>query len=653
MLALLVPTAWLFDVQLGLAIDVENHAMRSVGTAEAAVEAKRTAAFGRSETVVVAFEPATDTAVSAAGIETDLDFLLAQVRALPGVSELRPWPNRTAGARIYTLTVNPPRGEYAPVVEGLDALLRRETPPSLRVAISGLPLGEIAIAREVQAEQKRIAPLIALGLIALLFLYYRHAGLVLAILAPAGIGIVWTGGIFALTGRELDPISVLLTPVLMTVGVASGVHWIEAYLEELTAGSVPHAAARRAVDGLRVPAMLAALTTVVGFLSLSFNTIPAVVDFGVFAALGVGMTYWIATIATPALLRLFAARIAPERLARRGTVAARVGHVGAAWIARHARAVRIVAVVITACALASWTRIGVDNDPQRVLPESHIFRRDTAQIARDLGGADEFAVLVPKDSVAADPTQLGLLAASILQLDGVAGPAGPPLVAATGERLARFLLRPAGSSVRERLFDEVESHARALGAGDLRATGSSVQVARDSGRLIRGSLIGLGVSMSVLFVIFWIAFRSFRFAWIAMVPNLVPCTIVYGALALAGRPLSLSTAMISSVLLGLIVDDTIHLMHRYRERRAAGEELRPAIEHVLQHSGRAVVITSVTLCFGFSLTMFGSLSTTFEFGGLAAATIVVAAISDLILLPAILARSEPASARVPEISHGV
>lgn len=627
--------------------------MRSVGTAEAAVEAGRTAAFGRNEVVVVAFETLEVGSETLRDVEAELAPVLAKVRGLPGVVDLRRTSMRASSTRVYTLGIDAPSGDFAPIVEELDALLRREVPPSLHVAISGQPVGEIAIAREVQAEQKRIAPLIGLGLAALLFLYYRHAGLVLTILAPAGIGIVWTGGVFALTGRELDPISVLLHPVLMTVGVASGVHWIEAYLEELSTGRAPHEAAARAVDGLRVPAMLAALTTVVGFLSLSFNTIPAVVDFGVFAALGVGLTYWVATIATPSLLRLFAARVSHIRLARRGKIAERLGRFGAGWIARNARGVRLASLAISVCALAAWTQIGVDNDPQRVLPESHIFRRDTAQIARDIGGADEFALLVPKGDVAADPTQSALLAASVLQLDGVAGPAGPPLVAASGERLARFLLRPAGSSVRERLFDTVELRARAVGADGVRASGSSVQVARDSGRLIRASLVGLSISMSVLFVIFWIAFRSFRLAWIAMLPNLVPCIVVYGALALAGRPLSLSTAMISSVLLGLIVDDTIHLMHRYRERRAAGDGSRAAVEHILEHSGRAVMITSVTLCFGFSLTMFGRLSTTFEFGGLAAATIAIAAVADLILLPAILLRSERAPAPEPGGFHAV
>jgi predicted RND superfamily exporter protein len=654
LVALLIPTAWLFLAQLGLSIDVENHAMRSVGTPEAAVEAQRTASFGRGETVVVAFEPSRERAGGAdraAPDPAELAAVLARGAKIPGVSPARAAAERDGSARVYTFAVDAPVGAWAPAVEALEATLRSGTPAGWRVAISGQALGESAIAREVQAEQKRIAPLIALGLIALLFVYYRHAGLVFAILAPAGIGIVWTVGVFALAGRQLDPISVLLQPVLMIVGVASGVHWIEAYLEELSTGRAPHDAARHAVHGLRVPAMLAALTTVVGFLALCLNTIPAVVDFGVFAALGVGMTYWIASATTPSLLRLAASRVDPKVIARRGSIAGPWGRRGAEWIGRNAGAIRIVALLIAIGSLAAWTRIRVDNDPQRVLPESHVFRRDTADIARVIGGSDGFAFLVPKDSAVAAPAELALLSGAVLQLEGVAGLAGPPLRAADGTQIARFLLRPAGSSVRERLFDEVESRALALGAGDVRATGTAVQIARDSGRLVRGSLTGLGVSLTVLFGIFWIAFRSFRFAWIAMVPNLVPCLVVYAALALAGRPLSLSTAMISSVLLGLIVDDTIHLLHRYRERRAEGLDSQAAIEHVLQHSGRAVLITSITLCFGFSLTMFGRLSTTFEFGGLAATTIAVAAIADLILLPALLIRPRRAFASGGEAAH--
>jgi hypothetical protein len=289
--------------------------------------------------------------------------------------------------------------------------------------------------------------------------------------------------------------------------------------------------------------------------------------------------------------------------------------------------------------------IRVDNDPLRVLPEQHPFRRDTAALVSEIGGSDTFDLLVPAGSVLAEPAGVGMLAAFVLTQPGVAGPAGPALRSDDGAWLARFVLAPGGSTAREQLFADIETRAAALGAPQVRATGASVQVARDSGRLIRSVLRGSLSSLLVLFVLFWLAFRSAYYAWLAMIPNVLPCIVVYAALGLGGRPLSFATAMISSVMLGLIVDDTIHLLHRFRELRAEGAEALAAVERVFEQCGRAEMITSVVLAVGFSVGLFGQLTTTVEFCGLAAATIAVAFASDAILLPAILVEPRRAEAK--------
>jgi predicted RND superfamily exporter protein len=199
--------------------------------------------------------------------------------------------------------------------------------------------------------------------------------------------------------------------------------------------------------------------------------------------------------------------------------------------------IRVGAVFVALVGLAAWARIGVDNDPQRVLPEQHPFRRDSRTVARAVGGSDAFDVLVPCDSRCADPVELGLFAAAVASEDGVAGPAGPPLHSANGDWLLRFLLAPSGSHAREQLFDAVEARARSLGFPEVRVTGTSVQIARDSGRLIRSTLWGTGTSMLCLFLVFWLGFRSAYYAWLAMVPNVLPCIVIYGGLGAIGRPL--------------------------------------------------------------------------------------------------------------------
>ena len=643
LVALLVPTLLFAWAQLGLAVDVENRSLKSPGSSESLALARRTEQFGPDLTVVAAFRAVPDGVGTLTRVELDsLEELRKGLLAEPAVERIQPWPSRSDSSAVWAIDLAAPGGDFAPSVEALERLLAARTPPTLRSSLSGLAVGEVVIAREVRAEQGRVLPLVVAGFVLLLLVHYRRPGLVLAILAPAGIAILWTSGSFALLGRELDPISVMLQPVLLTVGVAAGVHWVEAYLDGLRLGLEPRTAAEQAVLQLRRPALLAALTTVVGFLSLAFSSIPAVIDFGVFAALGVALTYALAATLTPIVLGRLARRVPQAIIERRRTLSEVFGRRVADWLAARALAIRACALLIAIGGLALWPHVEVDNDPQRILPQDHEFRRESERIARFVGGSDVFDVLVPAGSPLAAAGALALFGASVLQEPGVAGPAGYPRRSEAGDALLRFLLEPAGSTQRERLFDRVEARAAALGAPEVRVTGSSVQVARDSGRLIRSAFTGTLTSLATLFVLFWAGFRSLRYALLAMVPNILPCIVVYAALAALGRPLSVATAMISSVLLGLIVDDTIHLLHRFREARARGATRLAALEGVYQHSGRAVLITSVVLGLGFSIGLLGQLSTTSEFCGMAAITIVVALLCDVLLLPALLIEARPA-----------
>jgi predicted RND superfamily exporter protein len=643
LLALALPALWLFVEQSRLRVDVENDALKSPDSVEALALERRIEQFGREVTVMAAFQALPVGAGKLTGVEAKaLDVLAAELRALDGVRRLRAWPGTSKSSQVWAIELGNESGEYAELAGEVARRVREGCPAGLKAAVSGQPLAELVISREVRAEQSRVLPLVVGAFVLLLLAYYRHIGLVLAVLGPAALGIVATSGIYALCGLELDPVSVMLQPVLLTVGVAAGVHWVEQYLDLRHESLDTSAAAMRAVRDLLWPAAIATATTVAGFLALGFNAIPAMVDFGVFAALGTALTFVIAVVATPALLMLFASDVSRRLIDRHGILTGNLARRAADWVAHRALAIRAGAVVVGVAGLVAAFGTEVDNDPERVLPAEHEFRRDTAVLASEIGGSDVFELLVPAGSRLADPVEVGLLAAFVLSRPLVAGPAGPALHSTGGDWLVRFVLSPSGSAGRERLFREVEERATALGAPEVLVTGLSVQVARDSERLMWNAILGIGSSVVALFVIFWIAFRSAAYAGLALIPNVLPCIVVYASLALMGRPLSVATAMIGSVLLGLIVDDTIHLLHRYRQRRADGDERLNAIEHVFQHSGRAILITSVVLSVGFAVGMTGSLSTTVEFCGMATATILVALAADAIVLPAILVRAGPA-----------
>lgn len=648
-LVLALPTAWLGFLGARLPIDVANRALKSVGTREDHAQRLRVEQFGPDAELFVVFQalPVGQGRIGALELRA-LDKLRAELESSEGVAAVQTAPARGEDSRVWAVRLSAGAEAWRETLERLQERVAADAPATLRVSMSGLPLAELVLAQELAAEQRRVVPSVALTLVALLLALYRKPGLVLAILAPPGVAIAWTGGLQALAGRELTAVSVLLAPVMLTVGVAAGVHWIETYLDQLDEGVEAHAAAHGAIRRLREPALLAALTTVIGMAALAGNEIPAVADFAAFAALGVALTYAIANWLTPALLVLAAPKTRGE-LRARGAWSRAFGARVVDHLVAHAPAIRTAALVAAVAGLALCAKLEVDNDPLRVLPADHAFRREHAVVAAELGGAEVFDVLAPVGSKLADPASLALFAGWVCELDGVVGPAGPAWVSARGDWLARFVLAPSGSGAREELFERVESRARALGADECVVTGTAVQVARDSGRMIRGALWGALASLALLWLVFWAGLRSVRYASLALVPNALPCIVVNAALVLWGAPLSFATAIISSTMLGLIVDDTIHVLHRFREQRSHGLAPLAALERVYQSGARAVVITSLVLAVGFGAGAVGRLATSVEFGALAALTIVTAFFADLILLPAILVRTSTSAVGSPSL----
>lgn len=632
LLAVAVPTTWLGHAQATTPIDSANVALKSIDGRDADAMARRTSSFGDDRVLLAGLQPRLPGAGFGADDAASLDALAHAVTRIDGVGRIETAPASAAGGRLWIihLTAQSHAGLDERVVGAVEAALRSGCPPQLTCEFTGLPAVEVAIAGAVADEQRRILPAIAGALFTLLLLLFRRVGVAVAALAPAVVSIAWTGGLFALTGHRLDPLAALLQPVLLTVGVAYAVHHIDGCLARATRMS-PAAAVQRTARDLLEPGLLACGTTVLGFLVNVLSPIPAVVAFAIHAAFGVAATVAAVFWLVPAVLVAWPGALRGRRQPWSGFARALTGFAG-----RHAPTVVSVGLLVALWGGVACTGLTVDNDPLRILPASHPLRLDTERLAARLGGVEPFDVLVPADSAWAEPTSLRMLAADLATRVGVSGLAGPPIAAASGDILLRAILPRAGSGPRGRVFDAIEGSLRRAGHAEVLVTGSAVQVVRDSNRLVTGQLLGLGATLVVLFAAMAVGLRSLRAGLIGLAPSVVTCLIVYATLASMNRPVSVATALIGSVMLGLIVDTTIHILVRFRRARAHGAGRHAAVASALQRAGRPVFVTSLVLGTGFSVAGFGSLSTTSEFGLLAALTIAVAALVSLLLVPALL-----------------
>jgi predicted RND superfamily exporter protein len=155
-------------------------------------------------------------------------------------------------------------------------------------------------------------------------------------------------------------------------------------------------------------------------------------------------------------------------------------------------------------------------------------------------------------------------------------------------------------------------------------------------------LSSFATAFGLVFGVVALYLRSLRLAAAALVPTLLPAVVVLGAMGWLGLSLDVGRAMIAAVLLGLGVDDAVHLLDRYRALRMRGEPPDEAMAGAVRFVGRAVVTTSLALALGFLSLMVSSWQTVSSFGFFVGIGIVFALVADLVVLPALLApRSSP------------
>jgi len=172
---------------------------------------------------------------------------------------------------------------------------------------------------------------------------------------------------------------------------------------------------------------------------------------------------------------------------------------------------------------------------------------------------------------------------------------------------------------------------------DITFTGTSIVAADGTRYLVNNlfsSLIFAIVSIAVLMALL---FRSWRMVVISMIPNLIPLVVTGGIMGYFGVPLKPSTLLVFSIAFGISVDDTIHYLAKYRqELKTQKWNLKECVLIAIKESGLGMFYTSIVLYCGFSVFLFSQFGGTQALGLLISVTLLVAMITNLVVLPSLL-----------------
>jgi predicted RND superfamily exporter protein len=578
----------------------------------------------------------------------------------------------------------------------VDSVLQNASSGQFDVYLTGMPLLNRAIQDSARRDVRLFGWLTVVIVGAILLMLFRHWRPVVLAGLVAAVALTWTLGVLAVSGTPMSASLTMLVPLVLVLSVAFSVH----YLTHFYGGATSDARRDRfrAMMGVVfTPSILTGLTTTAGFIALATSRLESVRETGLFLAAGVLLTMAASSVLLPALLSLplfggrAAGRIAP--------LPSRLAHGMAAVVCRRAWLMVGAAGVLVVLAFAGVVRLRFDANPLHFFPREHPLRRSTEVIDHRLGGSLPLEILVrraPEDLDGLIPAvvrveeqlrgipDIGFVGSAVdfLQLAETSRPRVMPRLydpetgrfppgrwsrLAAEQSLQGYVVHDStalvlritsrmsisDSDALRRLVARVERVLDAeLPEEESSVTGVVPLLLRTQEHLVRSQISSFALAFFMILVLVFPVVRFWRVGVLAVIANLAPLVITIGAMGWLGIPVDIASIMIASIALGIIVDDTIHFLYRYRIGRTAGLTVRGALEQTYAVVGIPLIVTSVVFVGGFLTLTLSTFQPTSIFGLLAAVTITAAFVADLLLLPAllvvILGRSRKEAAGSPD-----
>lgn len=629
--------------------------------------------FGDADTVMAAFDIATldDDARRAAYFA-----LVAHLRTLPGVADVVDPVARFLGAdrahapddvdrAILADALSARDNDYRHLLVSRDArtmallvLLdpdrRAAHTGAVRALVDGLAAAGIpaayagtayfssVLAAAIGSDLARVITLLLGVALLVLVVFLREARFVAAILAGIALASGAALAIAAACGLTLNLLTLLLMPLVLGVVLTTTVHLFTRRVDG--AWHYDDAIAR-----VLAPATSAALTTALGCLSFHFAPQALIARMGLVMPLAVLVAFAVALVFVPALLAWLAphASLPPPRFRRLA-------------VPRGARAIVALALIAAALAAAAGLPRLTTN------PDALFFFAADSRVMRDYRDIEQrLAGLLSVDLVIRDPSggtvREGANAAAIerfaaaladlpelttvlaghdldwmelLGIERVPG-LGGALYTTDGSG-ARLVLRLRNVDARpwSTIAADIEGRWAATPHGqlELEVTGLVPLILEAQDRLLHVQGRMLPLVLGVICLVMLALYRRPRVLAAAVAANFLPLVVTAGTMAWCGIALNSINLFVGSVMLGIVVDDTIHLLHAWQQHG----RVEPALAEV----GDALWVTSVTVALAFAALAASSLVPVREFGLLSVLAVATAWLADTCLLPVMLQRLE-------------
>jgi uncharacterized protein len=570
---------------------------------------------------------------------------------------------------------------------------------NIELALSGLPLVRTTISTRIADEMKLflLGSVILSALILLLF--FRSVSATLLSIAVVIIGVLWSLGTMHLFGYKITLLNALIPPLIVVIGIPNCIYFLNKYHTEYKACANKQEALVNMVSRMGVVTLFCNITAAIGFAVFALTKSAVLKEFGAVAGINIMLLFFVSFMLLPAALSYLPAP-KPRHIKYLDNQWLNKTLINIEkWVFSHRKTVYTVTIAVVALAVAGIFRLKSVGFIVDDLPKSDKLYTDLKFFEKHFHGVMPLEIVVDtKKKYGASRNLVNLMKIdSLAQYLASRPEMAKPLSVDEGLKFARqgyyggdssmyampdnfdlaflapYLQMKGDSTGKQNSFsklvnsfmdsskqmarisvsmEDVGSAKLPLILNDIQTRANEifdsskyhVQLTGTSVTFLEGSrFIINGLKDSIIWAFVLIAFcmlylfRSWRILLCSLIPNIVPLIITAGVMGWVGIPLKPSTVLVFSVALGIAIDVTIRFLVNYKQELPhQNYSITATIQQTIRHTGISIIYTSLVLIAGFIIFCFSNFGGTQALGWLTSLTLVVAMITNLVLLPVLL-----------------
>ncbi|MFM2361378.1 MAG: hypothetical protein RLZZ316_280 [Bacteroidota bacterium] len=565
---------------------------------------------------------------------------------------------------------------------------------------SGLPLIRTQVADRIKLEMNwlLIGSLLLSAIIILIF--FKSFSSMLLSLGVVIVSVIWGVGAMHLLGYKISLLNALIPPLIVVIGIPNCIYFLNKYHISFNETGNKQTALVQMISKMGVVTLFCNIAAAIGFAVFALTKSAILQEFGVVAGISIMVIFFISFILIPAVLSYLPQPKSRHTKYLENKWLTAILDKLEWWALNHRKTIYTVTVLLLIAAVAGIFRLKSEGFIVDDLPKSDKIYTDLKFFEKHFKGVMPLEIVVDtkqKNGLRKNPLKIfeniDSLSAYIAKQPEMAR----PLSVVEGLKFARqaywdgdstnyglpnnidiaFLApylnaKPDSNStpnnfsrVLTSFMDKEKQKARiSINMADVGSkrlpvllnnleqkaqqyfdtanykiefTGSSVTFLEGSAFIINGLKESIVWAFALIALCMLYLFRSFKILICSLIPNLIPLVLTAGVMGWAGVPLKPSTVLVFSVALGIAIDITIRFLVNYKQEKTGNEQqMQQLVIDTIHSTGISIIYTSMVLIAGFVIFCFSSFGGTQALGWLTSLTLVVATITNLIFLPALL-----------------